>query len=288
MLAGLLCAVLAALCYGSASVLQATSAQQAAASENLDPRLLMRLFGQLPYLIGLALDGVGFVAAVVALQLRQPLFVVQAIVAGSVGVTAGLVALRGNRLSRSEWLALTALGSGLVLLALSAGTERDEVLGTGWYWAMVAATVPVALLGAVGLRLKQTAAAVVLGTAAGLAFAITAVAARALNLPHPWWRLLLSPALYAIVVGGLLGMLLFAAALQRVSVTTVTALVLGTETVVPSALGLAFLGDTIRPGFPAVAVAGLVLALVGAGLLAKFGEVDLLDNTGHSSALTER
>ncbi len=288
MLAGLLCAVLAALCYGSASVLQATSAQQAAASENLDPRLLMRLFGQLPYLVGLALDGVGFVAAVVALQLHQPLFVVQAIVAGSVGVTAGLVALRGNRLSRSEWLALTALGCGLVLLALSAGTEKDEVLGTGWYWAMVAATVPVALLGAVGLRLKQTAAAVVLGTAAGLAFAITAVAARALNLPHPWWRLLLSPALYAIVVGGLLGMLLFAAALQRVSVTTVTALVLGTETVVPSALGLAFLGDTIRPGFPAVAVAGLVLALVGAGLLAKFGEVDLLDNTGHSSALTQR
>ncbi len=288
MLAGLLCAVLAALCYGSASVLQATSAQQAAASENLDPRLLMRLFGQLPYLVGLALDGVGFVAAVVALQLHQPLFVVQAIVAGSVGVTAGLVALRGNRLSRSEWLALTALGCGLVLLALSAGTEKDEVLGTSWYWAMVAATVPVALLGAVGLRLKQTAAAVVLGTAAGLAFAITAVAARAMNLPHPWWRLLLSPALYAIVVGGLLGMLLFAAALQRVSVTTVTALVLGTETVVPSALGLAFLGDTIRPGFPAVAVAGLVLALVGAGLLAKFGEVDLLDNTGHSSALTQR
>lgn len=288
MLAGLLCAVLAALCYGSASVLQAMSAQQAAASENLDPRLLMRLFGQLPYLVGLALDGVGFVAAVVALQLHQPLFVVQAIVAGSVGVTAGLVALRGNRLSRSEWLALTALGCGLVLLALSAGTEKDEVLGTSWYWAMVAATVPVALLGAVGLRLKQTAAAVVLGTAAGLAFAITAVAARAMNLPHPWWRLLLSPALYAIVVGGLLGMLLFAAALQRVSVTTVTALVLGTETVVPSALGLAFLGDTIRPGFPAVAVAGLVLALVGAGLLAKFGEVDLLDNTGHSSALTQR
>lgn len=272
---GLLCAVLASLCYGGASVLQAISATRTATTEGLDPRLLIRMFKQLPYLLGVSLDGVGFIASVVALQLNQPLFVVQAIVAGSVGVTAAIAAVMGTRLGRGEWLALAGLGLGLVLLALSAGVENDVRLGDFWYWMMLAAAAPVALIGAVGLRLKGTGAAVLLGVGAGLGFAITAIASRSLQIPDPWWKLIASPATWAIIAGGLIGMLLFATALQRAAVTTVTALVLGTETVVPSILGLAFLGDSIRAGFAVVAVAGLVLALVGAGLLARFSELEL-------------
>ena len=63
------------------------------------------------------------------------------------------------------------------------------------------------------------------------------------------------PATWAIAAGGPIGMLLFALALQRVAVTTVTALVLSVETVIPSILGLAFFGDTVRGGFVWVAVA---------------------------------
>ncbi len=275
MVIGLLCAVFASLCYGTASVLQAVSAKRTATTEGLDPRLLIRMFGQLPYVLGVSLDGIGFVASVVALQLDQPLFVVQAIVAGSVGVTAAIAAAMGTRLGPGEWLALAALGLGLVLLALSAGVENDVRLGDVWFWAMLAAAVPVALLGVLGLRLEGAGAAVLLGVGAGLGFAITAVASRTLRIPDPWWKLVASPATWAIAAGGLLGMLLFAMALQRVAVTTVTAVVLGTETVVPSIIGLAFLGDTIRPGFAPVAVIGLLLALAGAGLLARFGEVEL-------------
>ncbi len=280
MIVGLLCAVVASVCYGSASVLQSVSAKKSAAGHGLDPRVLARMFGQLPYLIGLALDGIGFVAAIVALQLHQPLFVVQAIVAGSVGVTAGIAAFLGTRLGRPEWLGLAALGAGLILLAASAGIEKNEAIGTGWYWVMLASAVPVALLGAAGLRMTGSAAAIVLGTAAGLGFAITAIAARALQVPNPWWKLVASPATWAIAVGGILGMLLFAVALQRFAVTTVTALVLMAETVVPAVIGLVFLGDTIRAGFGAVAAAGLLLALAGAGLLAKFAEVDLAVSSG--------
>lgn len=275
MVIGLLCAIAASLCYGAASVLQAMSARRTETPDGLDPRLLIRLFSQLPYVIGVTLDGIGFIASVFALQLGQPLFVVQAIVAASVGVTAAIVAIMGTRLGRNEWFALAAIGVGLVLLALSAGPESDVVLGNGWYWVMLASAVPVALLGAAGLRAKGATAAVLLGLGAGLGFAITAVASRTLRIPDPWWHLIGMPATWAIAVGGLLGMLLFAMALQRVAVTTVTALVLSVETVVPSILGLAFFGDTIRDGFVAVAVVGLLLALVGAGLLARFSEVDL-------------
>ena len=274
-LIGLLCAVFAALAYGGASVLQAISAKRTATTEGLDPRLLIRMFSQLPYLLGVSLDGVGFIAAVVALQLKQPLFVVQAIVAGSVGVTAGIAAAMGTRLGLGEWLALAGLGAGLVLLALSAGVETDVRLADFWYWMMLVAALPVAVIGVIGLRLRATGAAVLLGVGAGLGFAITAIASRSLQIPDPWWKLVADPATWAIIAGGLLGMLLFAMALQRAAVTTVTAIVLGTETVIPSIIGLAFLGDTIRAGFTVVAVAGLLLALVSAGLLARFSEPEL-------------
>lgn len=274
MVIGLLCAIAASLCYGSASVLQAVAARRTDTTSGLDPRLLVRMLGQLPYLLGVSLDGIGFVAAVVALQLRQPLFVVQAIVAGSVGVTAAIAAIRGARLGRAEWLGLGTLALGLILLAVSAGTEHDEPVADLWYWVLLAAAVPVGLLGAAGLRLTGSAAAVVLGVAAGLSFAITAIGARTLRIPSPFWLLIASPVTWAVAVGGILGMLLFALALQRVAVTTVTALTLATETVVPSAVGLAFLGDTIRAGFLVVAAVGLLLALLGAALLARFGAVD--------------
>ncbi|SDO30763.1 hypothetical protein SAMN04515671_0505 [Nakamurella panacisegetis] len=275
MIFGLLCAVLASVCYGSASVLQAVGARRTTTSANLDPRLFIRLLGQLPYVIGIGLDVIGFVVSVVALQLHQPLFVVQAIVAGNVGVTAAIVAFMGTPLRRAEWLAISGLGLGLVLLALSAGAEKDVVLATVWYWVMLAAAVPVGLIGAVGLRLTGAPAAVLLGTAAGLGFGITAIASRSLVVPDQWWRLIYSPALWAIAAGGGIAMLIFGLALQRVPVTTVMAFVVITETIVPSAIGVAWLGDTFRSGFVAVALIGLTLALLGAALLARFGEVDL-------------
>jgi drug/metabolite transporter (DMT)-like permease len=272
---GLLCAVIASVCYGAASVLQATGARRTATAQNLDPRLFVRLLGQLPYVLGLSLDLIGFVVSVVALQLKQPLFVVQAIVAGNVGVTAAIVAFLGTRLTRNEWMSIGALVLGLVLLALSAGPEKDVVLAEKWFWVMLAAAVPVAVLGAIGLRLKSSGAAVVLGSSAGLGFAITAVASRTLVFPDPWWKVIYSPAVWAIAAGGVIAMLVFGLALQRVPVTTVMAFVVITETLVPSAIGLAVLGDTIRTGFVPSAVAGLVLALLGAALLARFGEVHL-------------
>ena len=275
MILGLLCAVISSICYGTASVLQAVGARRTATAENLDPRLMFRLLGQLPYLIGVSLDLLGFVISVIALQLHQPLFVVQAIVAGNVGVTAGIVAFLGTRLRRAEWLAISGLLIGLVLLALSAGDEHTVLLSNGWYWLMLAAAAPVGLLGWAGLQLRGTAAAVVLGTTAGLGFSITAIASRALVIPDQWWRLIYSPALWAIAAGGGIAMLIFGIALQRVPVTTVMAFVVITETIVPSAVGLAWLGDAVRSGFVGVAVVGVVLALLGCALLARFGEVEL-------------
>jgi len=71
-LTGLFCAVAAALAYGSASVLQSIGIRRAGA-KGVGASGLAGLKGQPLYFIGLALDGAGFFAMVVALQFL-PLF----------------------------------------------------------------------------------------------------------------------------------------------------------------------------------------------------------------------
>jgi hypothetical protein len=269
---GLLGALVAAGCYGTASVLQAVGSRRVAGTAGLDPRLIVRLAGQLPFVAGLALDLAGFAASVLALR-TLPLFLVQAAAAASVGVTALLAArFLGARLARPELAALAALGGGLVLLALSARPEPAVPLSPAGRWWVLAGVGGVLLLGAAAARAAGRWATTGLATAAGLAFGGVGLAARVLPVPSPLWRVAEEPVAYALAGYGVLGILLFATALQRGSVTTATAIMVALETVVPAAIGLAWLGDAARPGYGGVAGAGFALTLAGAVALARYGE----------------
>ncbi|MDQ1677456.1 MAG: hypothetical protein QOC93_2600 [Actinomycetota bacterium] len=272
MTAGFLGALLAALCYGTASVLQSVGSRRVAGGTGLDPRLLVRLAGQLTFVAGFALDLAGFAASVVALR-TLPLFLVQAAVAASVGVTAVLaVRFLGARLRRTEVAALVGLGAGLVLLAVSARPEHAVPLPPAGRWGLLAGAGGVLLLGAVAARAPGRWATAGLATAAGLAFGGVGLAARVLPRPAPLWRIVAEPTAYALAAYGVLGILLFATALQRGAVTTATAIMVAAETVVPAAIGVAWLGDAARPGHGVVAGAGFALTLAGAVLLARYGE----------------
>jgi hypothetical protein len=268
----LACACLAALSYGVGSVLQAAAARTAEKRPNLDAMLLVRLARQLPYLAGVGLDLLGFVAAVIALR-NLPLFMVQSAIAGSVGVTAIAASMAfGVRLQRYEIVALVALMVGFALLAVSAQPEHATPLGTAGRWILAAGIGVVALLGIGGARLTDRPASIVLATAAGLSWGGTGIAARVLEIPSPLWRIVIDPLALTLAVYGVLGALLFATALQRGSVTAAAALVFSVETVVPSLIGLAFLGDHARPGFGAVALVGVVLAVGASMALARRSE----------------
>jgi len=65
-------------CYGVGSVLQSIAARRTATAAGLDPRLLARIATQAPYLVGTALDLVGWLFSLVAVR-TLPLFAVQAI-----------------------------------------------------------------------------------------------------------------------------------------------------------------------------------------------------------------
>jgi drug/metabolite transporter (DMT)-like permease len=249
-------AILSAICYGVGTALQAAG---------------VRRRRRWPFVIGVGLDLLGFVAQLVALR-GLPLFVVQAAQAGNLAVTAlACVPLLGIRLGARQWAAVLGVCAGLALLGASSGAEgtAGADLPTR-YWLLAAAV----LLGAGALlaaRLKPPGGPVIQGVVAGLGFGLTALSVRAVPGLEPA-SLLRDPAAYAAAVSGACAFLSFAAGLQRGAVTTVSALVIIGETALPAAAGIVLWHDRTRPGWTVPAVLGFALAVAGALVLARFAE----------------
>ncbi|HEU4676237.1 MAG TPA: DMT family transporter [Motilibacteraceae bacterium] len=271
MVPGLVGALAASLCYGLATVLQALAARRAVGPSAGTGGLAATVV-DVRYLAGLVLDGAGFAASVVALR-TLPLFLVQAAVTSSVGVTAVLaVRFLGARLRRRELLTLLLLGAGLLLLAASARPERALPLPVVGGWVVLAAGLVVGAGCLLAARAGGRAAGPACAAGAGLAFGGAALAARALTVPHPLWRVVTDPLAWALAVHGVVGTLAYAAALLRTAATTVAAVTFAVETVVPAALGLALLGDSVRAGTAPLAALGFALAVTASVLLARFAE----------------
>lgn len=262
-------AIVACLGYGVSSVLQSVAAKRSAAVVGLTGLAL--IIKQLPYLLGLMADSVAFLGNLVAVR-ELPLFLVQSIIAGSVGITALIATLRGARLSWKDWTSLAVLGLGLILLSVTAvPTAAAKISLTDDRIILASAVLP-AVLGFIGFRMHGRPSAIIMCCAAGLGFTGVAVAARAIADDHLSWSLLLAPLLWAIIVHGAIGIGFFTIALQRDAVTLVTAITFVIEVVVPSLIGIALFGDAIEPGRMPLAVVGFLLAIGGAMSLSRFAE----------------
>jgi drug/metabolite transporter (DMT)-like permease len=261
----------AALCSGTAAVLQARAARAEPADPALHATLLVRLLRRPAYQLALALVAAGFAMSFLALR-TLPLFVVQSGRASSLAVTAMLsVAMLRTRLTRVEAGAVVGVVAGLVLLASSANADRSDVVPDGTRLGLLLGVLALAALGSAAVRLRRGShAGLALAVLAGLAFAALALAARVLHSLSPL-DLLADPAAWAMGLAGLLGLHLTATALQRAAVVTTTAAMVATETLVGSLLGMVLCGDRPAPGGGDLAVAGFVLVLVGALSLARFG-----------------
>jgi drug/metabolite transporter (DMT)-like permease len=271
---GLSGAFAAAVAYGIATILQATGARQQGHVDDLDARLIARLLRSTPYVVGVVLDGIGFALSFIALR-SEPLFLVQAIVASSLAVTAVLaVVWLGARPALAELLALIGVTTGLVCLGLAATHQRPLRLQETDRLLLLSLVVAVGL-GAYGFarrRPDHPSGAWAFGALAGLMYGAGSLAARVLTPSHRPVRLLTDPALWTLAAAGTLGLLLYAMALQRGTVTMVTAATTAADTLVPAAIGLFLLGDRPAPGRGGIACAGFVLTVAGAIALARFGE----------------
>ncbi|MGW2286807.1 hypothetical protein [Streptomyces phaeochromogenes] len=285
----MVCALGAAVCFGTATVLQAIAARAAArgpessgssagssggassGASGVDAALLLRALREWRYIAGLALDGVGFVLQIAALR-SLPIYTVGAALAASLAVTAVVAAwLLHVRLSGLEWGAVAVVCAGLAMLGLASGEEGDKTGSTALKYAMLGTAVVVLLLGALAGRLPDRGRALALGLGAGFGFGVVEVSVRLIDGLTPS-ALFTNPATYALLLGGGAAFLLLTSALQRGSVTTATAgLVIG-ETIGPAVVGVVWLGDRTREGLAWLAVLGFAVAVAGALALARFGE----------------
>ena len=271
MILGYLLALLGATGSGLGSVLESLGVRRAGAYGG-DSDDLGRVARQPVYWSGLAVDLIGFLCAAAALH-RLPLFLVQSVMALSVGVTATISLAFGIRLSRRGWYALGLGAFGLILLAISAQPGPARPLPDVWAWVLLGMVIPVVVIAWVAKKLPRRGVAPTLAFGAGLAFTVVAVSARSLSGFDSVGDLLSHPGVWAIAVNGAAGAVVFAMALQNGSATTVTAVMFTTNTVVPSLIGLLVLGDTVRAGFAPVAVVGFVLAVGGAIAIAHYADV---------------
>lgn len=269
MLLGLGAALLAAVVFGVAAVLQAVGARRVPAASGLDPRVLLRLLREPAFVAAVVLNLAGFVLHLVALR-TVPLYLAQAGIAASLVVTAALaLVVFGDRLTLGEWAAVAAVSVGLALLTTASGPMGQDGGGVVFTLGLFASLAVVAAVGAVVSRSPRPVVPAVLGFLAGLGFAADSIAVRLLPSlsPAALWH---AAPTYALLVSSGLAFLLYSVALQRGAVTAATAPMIVAQTAAPALVGVLLLGDGVSPGALPVAVAGLVLTTYGAARLARF------------------
>ncbi|HEY0237570.1 MAG TPA: hypothetical protein VGC37_02895 [Friedmanniella sp.] len=257
MILGLLAAAGASVGYGVATVMQAVGARRAGG---------LAAFGQPLVLGGLALDGTCFLLSLLAFA-RLPLFVVETIIAASLVVVVLLArpVLRVP-LRRADIVAVVVVLVGLTALAAAAGGQ-PPIPAAG---AVVrACLVGVVVLAAVTAACYRRGPAWIMGLASALGYSGVAIGARGAHTGGPLIDVVRQPMAVVVVASGLIAVVAYVRAIERGPVSLAAALVAVVEVVLPGAVGLAFLGDTVRAGWALPAAAAVLAALVGCVTLAR-------------------
>ncbi len=252
----LLAATVAAVGYGVSTVMQAVATRRAQG---------LRALRQ-PLVVGaLVIDGAAWLLSLVALD-RLPLFVVQALLASSVVVVVLLArTVLGAPTRGRDVGAIVAVVGALVVLAAGSGEQPAVTPPSGFTTGMLVAS---GVLVAATVAAYARGGALLLATLGGLGYSGAAIAARGAHASGGLLDTVLQPLAIAIVACGAVGVLAYLRALERGSAGSMAAVLSVTEVVVPGAVGVAVLGDTVRAGWAVPVVAALVLAIAACVVLA--------------------
>lgn len=272
MVIGLGAALVAAVLFGVAAVMQAVAARRG--------RLLslMMVLVALVYVLGWLLHLVSIAMV--------PLYVAQVGISASLAVTAYTAArVVGERLAPRHQVAIGVLVGGMALLAVAAGPVGDHRFEPREVVVLYVALVVILALGLVAQRVEGQRGGVLLGFLGGLAYAGSPIASRSLVDPG-WDWLTIAPAL-SIGLFGLLGFWLYSIALRRASVISASAPLVLMQTVVPALVGVYVFGDTFRDGWVPAAIIGFVVS-TAAALALSDAEARLEDLDDQPDQVTER
>lgn len=264
----LLAAFACSICNGLAAVLQKISADKEKQADDLSASLLLHLFQDMPYIIGIVLDLLGWILTVYAVQ-YLPLFLVEAIIAANIVITLFIEQLfLKRRATRRMYVAAGIILAGLFALAFSASPEKADQVSLTVRWFLILSPFVIGTLGAIVAKAKGQTATVLLAGLSGLAFGMTSVFGRIISFAPPIWHVLYNPLLLGLTVSGILGIWLFSTALQRARASVINASMTAAQTLIPSIIGIALLGDEPRNGLWAGIVVGTALVLGGVCVLA--------------------
>jgi drug/metabolite transporter (DMT)-like permease len=269
-----LLALAAACAFALGNVLQQKGTLEAPAGDN-DPRFLVQIFHRPVWLVGGALQAVGWILQAAALD-RGSLVVVQALTATSLVIALPLGArLTDQRIDRRVGLAALATVVGIVLFlsvgSPQGGTEHPDA--AAWWSASVTAAVIIVVLAWLGRSRSSAPRALFFGSAAGVGFALQSSVTKQFTtvLGHGIGAVLTSWTIYVLIISAIVGLVLQQSAL-RTGVLAPAMASSNAVTLFASVLfGISLFGEKISNGNSRIApaVIGLVLALVGISLLAS-------------------
>jgi drug/metabolite transporter (DMT)-like permease len=263
-------ALVAALLFSLGTVLQQQVAATASEEEARGAGFLLRLARQPRWLAGIVADGLGFVAQAAALGLGR-LVVVQPLLATSVVFALPLGARFEHKpVSRPEILGALAVTAGLgaFLVLADPGGGVDNASATAWVVSFAVAAV---LCGALTLSARGRAPvhrAALLGTAAGILFALSAALTKATveQLDDGVLAVFEHWQLYALVVVGYVSMTLSQASLQAGALAPAVATQMALDPVASLFLGTIAFNETIHADTGALLVALAAFAVMIAGI----------------------
>jgi hypothetical membrane protein len=186
---------------------------------------------------------------------------------------------RHQFIERRSYLAISIILVGLLLLALSSTPERAHSISHTLRWLIIISPLPIAAVGVFLARAKNHKSTIGLAALSGIAFGSTSIIGRIFSFSKPAWHTVYSPLVIAIIASGILGILLFSTALQRLNATAVNATMTASQTLVPAVVGIVFLGDHPRNGLWDVVVLGGLLTLGGVLVLSIKGHQEKPEKT---------
>jgi drug/metabolite transporter (DMT)-like permease len=263
-------ALVAALLFALGTVLlqKAGMAEPAGGSTS---GLLLRMARRPVWLAGIAADGLGFILQAVALSIGR-LAVVQPVLVSAVVFALPLGAkLTGQRVHRIDVVAALMVTAALVAfltIADPSGGRDDAPLGdwliTG---AVIAAVVSPLVL--IARRLRPSAKAAMLGTGAGILFALTAALTKAAadQLDEGVFEIFVHWHVYALVAVGYISMTLNQLALGTGVLAPAIATSLAADPIVSVVIGTTLLQESLHET-PLGVVATLISLLVALGAIA--------------------
>ena len=263
-------ALVAALLFSLGTVLQQQVAATASEEEARGAGFLLRLARQPRWLAGIVADGLGFVAQAAALGLGR-LVVVQPLLATSVVFALPLGArFEHKRVSRPEVLGALAVAAGLgaFLVLADPGGGVNNASATAWVVSFAVAAV---LCGALTLSARGRAPvhrAALLGTAAGILFALSAALTKATveQLDDGVLAVFEHWQLYALVVVGYVSMTLSQASLQAGALAAAVATQMALDPVASLFLGTLAFEETIHDDTGTLLAALLAFAVMIGGI----------------------